>query len=293
MDESQNPTEETENEEEKPFLKVIVHSFFIIPFLIAVFCVILFAGMHLLTRENRTVYDYLEDVKAGGVTKRWQGAFELSKILANPKLLPEDTRFYDELIGAFEQARHDDNRVRQYLALAMGRTERTEFLQPLLDGLKAEKEENLPAIIYAIGMLKQKESAKYLYDFLAHPNARIRSIATVALGNLGDRASIKQLKKVLGDSEPNVRWGAAISLANLDDDSGKEILLQLLTRSYYESYEQVDQNEVKNLILSTIDACQKLDNNDLNVAIKQLAESDPNMKIRARALEALNKKNNE
>ena len=70
-------------EEEKSFFKIIVHSFFIVPFLIAVFCVLLFTGIHLLTKEQRSVYDYLEDVKTGGSTKRWQGAFELSRILAN------------------------------------------------------------------------------------------------------------------------------------------------------------------------------------------------------------------
>src|SRR3989338_5971250 len=98
--------------EEKSFFQIIVHSFFIIPFLIAVFCVLLFGGVYLLTREQRSVYNYLDDVKTGGATKRWQGAFELSKILANPELIPEDGRFSSEVINAFEKAKHDDPRVR-------------------------------------------------------------------------------------------------------------------------------------------------------------------------------------
>ncbi len=79
-----------EVKEEKPFLRVIVHSFFIIPFLIAVFSVVLFTGIKLLTQENRSVYDYLEDVKIGGQEKRWQGAFEISKSLSSPSLVPDD-----------------------------------------------------------------------------------------------------------------------------------------------------------------------------------------------------------
>ena len=71
----------------RPFL-------FVIPFLIAVFCVLLFTAIHLLTREQRGAEDYLADIKTGGLTKRWQGAFELSKILANPELVPDEDRFF-------------------------------------------------------------------------------------------------------------------------------------------------------------------------------------------------------
>ena len=57
---------------------ILVHSIIVIPFGIAVSCVLLYAAMHLLTREQQTAYDFLEDVKIGGATKRWQAAFELS-----------------------------------------------------------------------------------------------------------------------------------------------------------------------------------------------------------------------
>ena len=119
----------------KSVFGIIVHSFFIIPFLIAVFCVILFTAISLLTREQQTAYDLLNDVKIGGLTKRWQAAFELSKILANPKLIPPEERFSTELIKAFRQSKQDDSRVRQYLALAMGRTGNSIYLAPLINGI--------------------------------------------------------------------------------------------------------------------------------------------------------------
>ena len=70
-------TENTEpqEEKEKSFFSVIIHSFFVIPFLIAVFCVLLFTAVHLLTSEQQTVYDFLNDVKVGGATKRSQAPF--------------------------------------------------------------------------------------------------------------------------------------------------------------------------------------------------------------------------
>ena len=46
-----------------------------------------------MTSEPNSARDYLEDVKIGGTTKRWQGAFELSKLLSNPKMVPKDEMF--------------------------------------------------------------------------------------------------------------------------------------------------------------------------------------------------------
>jgi len=273
--------------EEKSFFKIIVHSFFIIPFLIAVFCVLMFAGINLLTRENRTVYDYLEDVKTGGLTKRWQGAFELSKILSNHALLPKEERFSNELISAFEQSRHDDNRIRQYLALAMGRTGRKEFVKPLMDGLNNEKEENLAAIIYALGALKDKQASPVLSDYLDHSDPRIRSIAVVALGTIADGSSKGVLQGALQDKEPNVQWGAAISLAQMGDSSGKVILLKLLSREYLEKFPEVDPDEQTNLLLSALQAASNLKDDTLMTRINELSKTDKNMKVRSAAMEIL------
>ena len=289
MTETNDVTQETPNtpEEEKSFLRIIVHSFFIIPFLIAVCCAVLFAGMYMLTREQRSVYDYLEDIKTGGLSKRWQGAFELSRILANPDLIPQEKRFTDELISAFEHAKHDDNRTRQYIALAMGRTGNADFAQPLIDGLKDEKEVNIPALIYALGMLKQKETASALYPYVDHSDSRIRSIAIVALGTIAEPQSKNILKKHLNDQEPNVQWGAAVSLAQMNDSSGKSILSQMMNRQYWAQFPEVDTNEQNNLVLTAIRASVQLNDSDLNAQIAKLAKTDPNMKVRAAALESL------
>lgn len=278
---------EKNSQEEKSFFSVIVHSFFIIPFLIAVFCLLLFAAVNLLTQERKSVYDYLEDVKMGAHNKRWQGAFELSKVLSNPHLYPKDNQFSNELITAFEKSVTDDNRVRQYLALAMGRTGRVEFVEPLHRALKDEKEENLSAVIYALGMLQDKTVAKDLYEFMGHPDARVRSITAVALGNIGEPQSINILRKGLNDPQPNVQWGAAVSLATMGDESGKRILLQLMDRAYYQNFPEVDSHEQNDLILMALQAATNLNDNDLNQKIKELSQSDPNMKVRAKALEIL------
>lgn len=274
---------------EKSFFKIIVHSFFIVPFLIAVFGALLFAGIYLLTREQSSVYDYLEDVKTGGATKRWQGAFELSRILVNPKLIPQEERFVQELIHAFEESRHDDPRTRQYIALAMGRTGKAEFVRPITSSLSSESEITLPALIYALGMLGQQESAESLYPFIRHQNSRIRSIAVAALGTIAHPGSRGVLTELLNDPEPNVQWGAAVSLAKMHDASGKLMLINMLDRKYWSQFPEVDQDELGNLILTAIQAAGALDDLDLTDRISDIAQTDPSMKIRAAALAVLKK----
>ena len=272
---------------EKSSKRILVHSFIVIPFAIAVCCVMLFAGIRLLTHEKQTAYDFLEDVKVGGVTKRWQSAFELSKMLANRDLIPEEEGFTQEMISAFRKSKDDDSRVRQYLALAMGRTGKTAFFEPLIEDIANEKEENLSAVIYAIGMLKDRRGAAVLNQFLDHRDGRIRSIAIVALGNIAHPSSTDRLKRALVDSEPNVQWGAAVSLAKMGDSTGKQIILKLLDRQYLSKFPEVDPQEQNYLLLSAIEAAALLHEPELDMQLKQLSERDSNLKIRAAALEKL------
>ncbi len=287
---------QSEIEEQEPpkesFLKVIVHSFFVIPFLIAVFCVLLFAAMHLLTSEKRSAYDYIKDVKSGSESKRWQAAFELSKMLSNPQTLPKEDKFFQDMLDAFEHARHDQNPlVRQYLALAMGRSGKDIFVEPILKALKEDRADNLSTMIFALGMLKDARSSKTIENYLSHDNPRVRSMAATALGNIGNLDSRKALQKVLADSEPNVQWGAAVSLAQMNDGSGKVILLNLLDREYLKKFSEVDSDEQMQLMLAAVEASGKIKDEDLLNRLSELSKADQNMKIRAKCLEVLSSKN--
>ncbi len=273
--------------EEKSFFGVIIHSFFVVPFLIAVFGILLFAAVRLLTLEQHTVYDYLNDVKTGGLTKRWQAAFELSKILANPKFVPGEDRFNAELISAFNHAKHDDDRVRQYLALAMGRTGNPQFTEPIIKSLNGESDENLYFLIYALGMLRDKKATGVILPYLESPSAKIRLISVIALGDIADPTSAGALKKVLFDAEPNVQWDAAIALAKMKNPAGRDILLKLLDRGYLSKFSEVD-NEEKNRVLKVaIQASALLGDPELSAAIRRLSQAEENIEVRKAALNAV------
>ncbi len=278
--------------EERSFFGIIIHSFFVIPFFIAMAAVVLFASIHWLTREKLTAYDYLEQVKVGGLTKRWQAAFELSKILANPKLIPTEQKFLEQMKDAFKNSQTDDPRVQQYLALAMAKTGNPAFLPTLIAGLNGVKAENQRTIIYALGLLKDKNAVPVLLPYLDSPDGRIRSMTVASLGTIADNTITPALRKMLQDPEPNVQWGAAVSLANFKDPSGKNIIKNLLNRNYLAQYKEIDSQEQTQVVLEAVRASGMLNDADLNQQLLELSKTDESMRVRSLSLAVLDKSRN-
>jgi len=274
--------------EKKSLLRVVIHSFFVVPFIIAIFGVLIFLMLRILTLEPRTAQDYLHDVKIGGNTKRWQGAFELSKILANPGMVPREERFVNDLISTFEYSEKErDDRIRIYLALAMGRTKDLRYATILEKTLNDENEEILAAVIYSLGFIKSPTSLEQLLLMFEHESARVRHQVVVALGNYdGDQVQII-LKQALHDPEPNVRWDAAIALAKQKDDSGRRILLDLMDRKYLDSFPNIDAVEQNQAILAAIRSSRDILDDELREVLLDLMENDLNMKVRQAARNTL------
>ena len=270
--------------EKKSLLRVVIHSFFVVPFIIAIFGVLIFLMLRILTIEPRTAQDYLQDVKIGGNTKRWQGAFELSKILANPKMIPKEERFVNDLISTFEYSEKErDDRIRIYLALAMGRTKDRRYATILEKTLNAENEEILAAVIYSLGLINSPTSLEQLLHMFEHESARVRHQVVVALGNYDGNQVQIILKQGLHDPEPNVRWDAAIALAKQKDDSGRRILLDLMDRKYLDSFPNIDAVEQNQAILAAIRGSRDILDDELRQVLLDLMENDLNMKVRQAA----------
>ena len=269
-------------------LKVIVHSFFVVPFIIAIFAVLIFLVTRIMTAEPNTAQDYLEDVKIGGATKRWQGAFELSKILSNPKMVPKDDRFVTEMINTFEYAINDrDIRIRQFLAIAMGATGDKRYVETIIKALDQNDSEIIMACAFALGNLKDTRAVEYLLDLLESGDSLVRLQSVIALGKIDDSRSIMALEKMLADIEPNVRWDAAVALAKQKNSSGRIIILDLLDRKYLNSFSNIDKVEQVQAMMVAINVAPLIKDSDLKASLLDLRKSDSNLKIREAARRAL------
>ena len=268
----------------------LYYAFFLIPLMITIVSVMFFFMFKVLTYETNSPVDYLTDVQYGAATKRWQAAYELSKILSNPELVPLDNEFHRRMIAVYNHSIHDDPMVRMYLALAMGRTKRSIYGDPLMQGLDDNDKGSRVAAIKALGSLAYIPSINRLMEFTnLNKSVEERLSATISLGNMGNKSVIPILSMLLNDEEPNVRWDAAIALANLEDSSGTQVIINLLDRKYYDQFKEVDAEEAVQAILVAIQATSKIPSEKFVTNLLKLATIDHNMKIRDSAIKTLDK----
>ena len=267
----------------------LYYAFFLIPLMITILGVMFFFTFKVLTHETSSPVDYLNNVQYGAATKRWQSAFELSKLLSNPDLSSLNEGFHMRMISVYEKSIHDDPSVRMYLALAMGRTRNPIYGDVLISGLKDEDEASRVAAIKALGNMSYRPAISALKNFTIKTNSvQERLSATIALGNMGDASIVPILVGLLDDEEPNIRWDSAIALAKLGDSSGSEIIKNLLDRIYYDQFKEVDNDEEIQAILIAIQVSNKIPSEKFVGNLLKLATFDHNMKIRNSAIKSLN-----
>jgi len=279
-----------ENNANSSKVYTLYYAFFLIPLMITIIGVMFFFAFKVLTYETSSPNDYLTDIQIGSSTKRWQSAYELSKLLSNPELVPTDEGFKNKMVSIYEHSIHDDPMVRTYMALAMGRTGQQEYGPILMEGMNDEDMESRLAAIKALGLLGYTPAVNGIQKFTAEnfSNAE-RLAATIALGNIGEKSIIPILQKLLDDEEPNIRWDAAIALAKLEDSSGVEVIVNLLDRSYFDHFTEVDEEEKVQAILIAIQVSSQFPSNLFVTNLLKLAAFDKNMQIRDLAIKTLDK----
>lgn len=287
------PARTIDQDETGSITGVLIHSFVVIPFLIAIVCVLSFTSFRILVAEKKDAFQLLDDIRNGDSAKRWRAAFELSTLLSEGNASPDTVteRFCAAMVSTFEYAKHDpDPLVRQYLALAMGRSGRPEYAAPLLQALEDDPNANLPYIVHGLGLLADPSASPAIQSFAQHRDVKVRLQAVIALGNLADESSKEALMHALDDPESNVRWDAAVALAKMGDPAGKRVLLQLLDRGYLSAFKEVDREEEVRILLTAIAASAMLHDSGLHEALQDLAENDPNMQVRRAAIGSLQKR---
>ena len=285
-------SEENQNENEirseNSRIYVLFYSFFLIPFMIAVFGAVFFLLFKFVTYETNNAEDLLNQVKIGSASKRWQSAFELAKILNNPEAEPLTDSFKDQLTSAYERSIHDDPLVRSYLAMAMGATKDSIFGDILIDGLKDESLETRIAAIQSLGMIQYSTAVNPINSLIQNTDTHSeRLTATIALGMIGDKTAVPYLTLLLEDEEANIRWDAAIALAKMGDNSGANIIEGLLDREYLKQFKQIDPIEEKKVLMIAIKTASILFDKRFEDELNSLSKNDQDLSVRNAAIKTL------
>ena len=269
---------------------VLFYSFFLIPFMIAVFGAVFFLLFKFVTYETNDVEELLNQVKIGSASKRWQSAFELAKVLNNPDRDPLSDSFKDQLSSAYERSFHDDALVRSYLAMAMGATQDTIFGEDLLDGLKDESIETRIAAIQALGMIQYSPAVNSISTLIKTADSESERLsATISLGMIGDVSAVPFLIKLLEDEQANIRWDAAIALAKMGNKEGAYIIEGLLDREYLNKFSEIDSIEQTRVLMVAIKTASILFDKRFVDNLISLSKNDKDLSIRDAAIKALEK----
>lgn len=264
--------------------------FFLVPAVVVAACVFVFFFFAWLVSDEKTGVDYLREVRMGSANRRWQAAFELSKIINMDSEKRRMEGLVPEMIEAFEAAVDDDPRVRHYLALSLGHLgDRT--ATPTL--IKALGDPDATTRLYAgwaLGNLGDQRAVEPLIERFGDDDPGVRKMAVYAAGTLGDGRAIPRLQAALGDSDRDVSWNAAVALAQLGDASGESLLLQMLDREYLDALSEVDEARKLLAMQSAIQASGLVKSEALEARLREIASSHPNLAIRKLALAALERR---
>ncbi len=288
--------------------------FFVIPLIVVGVTVLAYLGFRSMLADDRLPQDYLTEIRTGGANRQWPAAYELSRLMSDPKVRA-DRALAPALVRAFEEARGGDPRVRRYLALAIGRLEpplpagavpalvasldepatswEPDWFSRFNGWTEIDINEARITTIWALGSSGDPAVVPRLQLLMESADAGIRKMAVYALGALPGEAPLGPLRKGLGDEVPDVRWNAAIGLARHGNHEGVGVLRQMLDRSYVEQTVtrevrlDADVDPVADVIIGGLRALAALKDGSLRASMEQLSQQDPSMKVRQAAFEAL------
>ena len=270
--------------------------FFLIPLAVVAVTATVYVGFRSMVADARSPQDYLAEVRRGGSDRRWPAAYELSRLMADPKVRADKT-LAPSLVKAFRQSAGDPQ-VRRYLALAIGRLDPPlppDAVVDLSNALDDPDSQTRISVIWALGSSGDPAAVGRLLPLYAAPDADagIRKMVVYALGALPGTAQIDTLRTALGDPAPDVRWNAAVALARHGNRDGVPVLRQMLDRTYVEQAvkrdvrQDDDQDPIADVMISGLRAAATLRDESLRPSVTTLSEHDRSLRVREAALEAL------
>ncbi len=281
------PPQEDLTEVKKP-TSLLVAQLFLFPLIVIAFGVGVFLLFGFITQEQRSPQSYLNEIRMGSETRRWQAAFELSKVIAARKEELQSSDFVGDVLDLYESTRSDNPQIRQFLAMSLGHLEDRTAVPALTEGLKDSATETQIWTLWAIGTIGDPEAASEVVGKLRSDDPAVRKMAVYVLGALKDPSTIRDLQVALNDSVADVRWNAAMALAQMNDAAGADLLIQLIDREYLGQFPDMSLAEKDNAIVNAMKCLSILKLEGAKDEITSLSQSDPSLVVRNAALEALN-----
>jgi HEAT repeat protein len=283
---TRHATSTTDVPKESP--KTILFQFVIFPLGVVLIAVLIFFLFGKLASDEQTIPDYLNAIRSGSSHERWQAAYQLSKSLKRgeaaryPNLEPQVALLY-------ANSKTDDPRIRRYLGMVLGTLGDKRATPLLLNGLDDHDTDNRVYALVALGELRDPASVPRIAKAAADEDKDVRKTAYFTLGSIGDKSSIPILVNGLQDEVADVRWNAAVSLARFGDPRAAGPLREMLDRSRLNRVAGMREDQKEDAMIVAMSEYVKIAGRNAVPDLQRIASSDPSLRVRAAAKQALEK----
>ncbi len=262
------------------FLKLFIVPAGIVAVALGIFLLGTFALQH-----PKTAGQYLQELKSDSTERRWQAAFELSRMLSQGEKIKFDDKLRADLVQSFVDAKKDDPRIREYLALVLGNLKEKSAVPALSEAVHDESNDVKIYSLWALGNIEDPAGGPAALVGLSDPDPAVKRMAVGALSSLRYAPAKNDLRANLESSNQAIRYDSAVALARLKDEKSVPVLKEMMR---LKAEGKPGDEIIQSAKLAAIEGAKELNNSTLREQVKLLSGSDePDLKVRAAALQTL------
>lgn len=259
---------------------------FIVPAGIVAVALGIFLLGTLALQHPKTAAQYLSELKSDSTSKRWQAAYELSRMMAQGEKIQFDENLRGQLVQTFTDSKKDDPRVREYLALVLGHLKEKTAVAALSDGVHDDSSDVKIYSLWALGNIEDPAGGPAALSALNDSDPGVQRMAVGALSALKFAPAKFPLEKNLESSNQALKYDSAVALARLKDDKAVPILLEMLR---LKTTGKPEDEIIQSAKLAAIEAAKELPDAKLLEQVAALAKDEADLKVRDAAIQHLKK----
>ena len=234
-------------------------------------------------QHPKTAEQYLQELKSDSTSKRWQAAFELSRMLSQGEKIQFDENLRGQLVQTFAESKKDDPRIREYLALVLGNLREKTAVAVLSDAVHDETNDVKIYSLWALGNIEDPAGGPAALEGLSDSDLGVQRMAVGALSSLKYAPAKFALEKNLTNSSQGLRYDSAVALARLKDVTAIPTLMEMLK---LKTEGKPGDEMVPSAKLAAIEGAGELNNAGLRAQIAALAKNDPDPKVQDAAIKS-------
>ena len=256
---------------------------FIVPAGIVAVALGIFLLGTLALQHPKTAKQYLQELKSDSTSKRWQSAFELSRMLSQGEKIQFDENLRGQLVQTFVEAKKDDPRVREYLALVLGNLKEKSAVPALSEAVHDESDDVKIYSLWALGNIEDPAGGPAALEGMSDSSLEVERMAVGAVSALKYGPARSALEKNLTSESKGLRYDSAVALARLKDNNAIPTLMDMLN---LKAQGAPDDEIIQSAKLAAIEGAGELNDPSLRAKIAVLAKDDPDVKVQDAAIKA-------